>query len=304
VTDTVEKMGSGWICVRSAERRMGKTHLLAAIGRWLSRAGRNVTPLHIVEKQPEGGMSRDVALLALACGHGLESSYEAARPDALRELARLQQSSDLVLVELHGPALDLGPHGIHLDITGRGVRGRMKLQSSDGLEHTAASWTGGEITEEEDPELLALPRWTPKSGPRVGVISLPHRDEFEGYGALRGAEWMTVGLPGRFDYVVIPGCTSTGSDREWLTLQGLDSWLLGQAEQGCRILHGDGAPVELGERFEPGSLRDHKRVSRILGRRIDAPLPDEGKLDELADWLDKWAGDGLLTKWVEAARVN
>lgn len=283
---------------------MGKTHLLAAIGRWLSRAGRNVTPLHIVEKPPEGGMSRDVAVLAMACGHGLESSYEAAHPEALRELARLQKSSDLVLVEMHGSNLDLGPHGVSLEITGRGVRGRMILRSPDGAEHTAASWTGGDITEEDDPELLALPRWTPKSGPRVGVISLPHRDDFEGYGALRGAEWMTIGLPGRFDFLILPGCTATASDRDWMASQGLDSWVRNQAEQGCRILRGEGAPVELGEPFAPSALRDHRLVSRILGRRIDAPLPDEQKLDELADWLDRWAGDGLLTKWVEAARVN
>jgi hypothetical protein len=283
---------------------MGKTHLIAAIGRWLSRAGRNVTPLHIVEKLPEGGLSRDVALLAMACGHGLESSYETARGDAARELARLQNTSDLVLVEMHGEPLQLGPHGVGLEISGRGVRGRMMLRSSDGEEHVAASWAGGELTEVEDPGLMTLPRWTPKSGPRVGVISLPHRDDFEGYGALRGAEWMTVGLPGRFDFLVIPGCTSSASDRQWMSEQGLDVWVRGQAEQGCRILRGDGAPVEVGEPFGPGALGDHKLVSRLLGRRIDAPLPDEKKLDELADWLDKWAGDRLLTKWVEAARVG
>jgi len=43
-------------------------------------------------------------------------------------------------------------------------------------------------------------------------------------------------------------------------------------------------------RLEPGELADYRVLSRVLGRRMAAPLPEEETLERLGEWAGRWRG--------------
>ena len=269
----------------------GKTHFAGGVARWLTAGGWHVGPLHLSARTgdavecPGGKVSRAAALLAECCRLSPALEYEAG----WGSLDDLLRRHDVVVVE--GAAGSAVPEGLttlriervddRLRINGRG---RLKLFEED-------------LMPGADPELEALPVWSFGGGPRTGVISLPHISNFGEYRLLRGSEWITSIAAGQFGVLFVPACSNPGSDVEWLEQTGLLEWIQGQAAGGARLVV-SGWPrntrknrfPEGAMRLEPGELADYRVLSRVLGRRMAAPLPAEETLERLGEWAGRWRG--------------
>ncbi|MBI5084208.1 MAG: hypothetical protein HZB13_06380 [Acidobacteria bacterium] len=271
-------MSSKIITITSAEPGSGKTHVAAALSRWLYRHGYQVAPMHLGPQNgdpvacPEGGtVSRAAALLAEACGLAPAVEYEAG----LEGLKELQAKSDWVVVEAPAGASDSG-------VGGQRRAGRIEIGGLGELPQFEPY-----LMPSHGAETAALPLWTLLSGPRVGVVSLPHIDNFKDYSLIRGAEWLAGPGVGRFGVLLLPATSAEESDRAWLQDTGLERFLLDQTAAGARLVS-SGMNLAGAERFAPGALSDFRVVSAVLGRRMPPPLPDEETLDRLAEWLQDW----------------
>jgi hypothetical protein len=147
------------------------------------------------------------------------------------------------------------------------------------------------------PEVAALPEYR-VGVPRYGVMSLPHIAHFSDYALLRAAEWVAAPMPGRFDALFFPRTTNAQSDREWLSLQGLDDWLFTQRAMGCK-LYATGDPIAPHTEALPReTLLSAEALSLRLGVRLTPPLPADEVLETLADWWDGSPAAVAMMKWL------
>jgi hypothetical protein len=277
------------VTVYSHRPRAGRTHLLASWARSLFQQGLRVAPLHLAPPHPQriacpegGSVSRATAVLAEACGLDPGPPFEsAATLESLRAF-------DVVLVEAPKPLP--GWPGIEVDNNGAAT-----LVRAPGVSFEFPWLAGVDLMPLPDPELDALPPCRP-GAPRVGVVTLPHMDNFTDFLLLRGAEWMTAPLPGRFDVLLLPSTANLGSDQEWLSLQGLDTWIGMQRATGCKVISVGSPWAGAAKSVEQGALADFRVLSRLLGASVPAPLPDARTLDQLACAWDAVAPPGLIAR--------
>jgi adenosylcobyric acid synthase len=75
------------------------------------------------------------------------------------------------------------------------------------------------------------------SGPRVGIVRLPHISNFTDFRLLAPfAEWIARPPQGRFDCVILPGTKNTIGDLAWLRNAGLDDWIVRQSRAGAMVI--------------------------------------------------------------------
>jgi hypothetical protein len=273
------------IPIASARRFAGKTTLAAALARWLHLHSRSVLPLHCSAAAgdavpcPGGGtVSRAAAILAEACGVHPEPEFEVGLP-ALEALSR---RAEFVIVELMaGAEWPAGPEAVFVE---RGAVRMARSRRNLGFFPAPPS----ELFLPESEALAALPPYRPGAGRRTGVVSLPHLEGFPEFALLRGMEWMTAPLPGRFGLIIVPGSSSPGFDGDWMIQQGLSPWIERQKEEGCRVVC-VGGWFAGSEYLQPGALLDYRVVSELQGFRLPQPLPAEEELDHLAGWFERHA---------------
>lgn len=275
------------IAVTSVHAGAGKTHVACALARWLANQGYRPLPLHLSRPGasrvgcPGGGtISRPAALLAEACRVPPEPLFESSW-DALGELAA---RGDAVIVEAPWP--DAQSSGLPLIQVERSPAGI----SINGFALSAC--TAG-LTEAHDPELDGLPEWEFASRPRTGIVSLPHLLDFRDLSLLRGAEWLTAAGIGQFEFLFVPSTANAGHDAAWLVETGLQSWIEQQARGGAVVVSCDWEVVGA-RKVERGDLTDYRRLSRLLGRRLAPPMPDDAVYDDIAEWVAPWARQETL----------
>jgi hypothetical protein len=259
--------------------------MAAAAARRLRQSGHAVAPLMAAAPSgdpvacPEGGtVTRATAVLAEACGFMPEPRFE----NGLQALPQLEAAFDAVVVEM--PArVDAPPSSRNIRVSRVGLElaidGVGSFRRLDGVDLMPAA----------DPELASLPPWSFGKGPRVGIVSLPRMADFSESRLLRGAEWLATPAPGVFDLILVPSSGDPQGDRGWMSEQGLDEWLVRQRLAGCRLFSA-GWNWPGAQTLDPIFLADHRQMSRLLGRRLPAPLPDDETLDRLAAW---WEAAGL-----------
>jgi len=276
-------MSAKVLVVTSETAQAGKTHVAAGLARWLTSRGYHVAPLHLSSRAgdniqcPEGGaVSRAAALLAEACGLSpatwVDSDWS--------ELDSLRTMADVVVVEAPAPVAPIAEFAL------LPVR-----RSGTGIAIAASAplplFQPG-LMPPPDAHLAHLPPWRLGGGPRTGIVSLPHISNFGEFQLVRGAEWLTVPAPGRFDVIFIPATSNELSDAVWLAEAGLDVWLTAQHLAGAKLIASGWRPA--GAEEASGNLLDPRVLSVILGRRIPPPLPDEETLNRLGDWFGHWPG--------------
>ncbi|QOY90282.1 cobyric acid synthase [Paludibaculum fermentans] len=274
------------IAITSRLPGAGKTHVAAALAAWLKREGRHVAPLHLSRPEgdpfqcPEGGtVSRATALLAEACGLPAEPIYESGWPALPALLAR----HDVIVAEL--AAGDSAPAGytvLELPVSLRD--GFIQLGELPPLAPFEPN-----LTPQCPEDVAALPLWSLISAPRSGIISVPHLANFADFQLIRGAEWLTVQAPGRFQLLFVPASLEPAKDLEWIREASLDTWIAAQHASGTRLIS-TGWPYPGAEQLATGALKDNWTLSRILGRRVPPPLPTEESLDRLGHWLSEAPG--------------
>lgn len=260
---------------------------VAALGRSMQARGWRVGSLCPADASapsvncPEGGsVSRPAAILAECCGNNPAPFYEFDGHSIGHAIAALPAYGfDVILAVCLNPpvpdgglSLTAGPDGLRLR-TGADDFGRLSPPPDV------------EFVPVEDDTHRALPPYAP-GRPRVGVISLPHLVNFPQYAILRGAEWITGVTPGTFDYIILPETSNTASDREWVTSRGLVEWFAMQKMAGTRIISFGETYGGLARAGSVADLADYRDVSRMIGARLPAPLPEEETYDRLARWWD------------------
>ena len=230
---------------------------------------------------PEGGAaSRPAAILAECCGNNPAPFYEFDSQSIGKALAALPPYGfDMVFAVLLAPPLPDG--GLALISNPDGQRLRVGTEDFGRLSPPPDV----EFVPVEDDAFRALPPYAP-GRPRVGVISLPHLVNFPQYAILRGAEWITGVTPGTFDFIILPETSNSTSDREWVTSRGLVEWFAMQKMAGTRIISFGETYGGLARFGSVADLADYRDVSRMIGARLPAPLPDEEVYDRLARWWD------------------
>ncbi len=270
------------IIVSSALPGAGKTHFAAGLTCWLRQEGHHSAPLHLSGPAgdavpcPEGGaISRAATLLSEAAGLMPEMIYESG----WGALAELRQRFDTVVVETAaGSPVPAEWHTVRLSRS----EGRIRPGGLASLPEFQPDLMPGYGT-----ELEALPAWRLADGPRCGVITLPHMDNFSDYQLLRGSEWLTAPAVGRFANLFLPATANVASDLEWLAETGLAAWISAQRAAGAR-LSVCGWDYEGATHCERGDPLDFRFLSAFLRRRISPPLPDEQMHGRLAEWFGRW----------------
>jgi len=266
--------------------------LACALARWLANQGYHPVPLHLSRACssrihcPGGGtISRTAALLAEACRVPPEPLLESS----WASLAELAARGDVVIVEAPWEeAESSGLPLIQIERTPAAI-----LVNGFALPLFAPPLTGGDA-----PELEGLPPWDFTTRPRTGIISLPHLFDFRDLALLRGAEWLTSAGAGQFEFLFVPATSNVEHDAAWLEETGLLPWLEEQARGGAVVVS-CGWQVGGARVVEREDLTDARRLSIILGRRLDLPLPEDAVFDELADWAEPWARqESLLREFV------
>lgn len=280
------------LAVTSVHPGAGKTHVACGLARWLTNQGFHPAPLHLGlpgfhQVACPGGrkVSRPAALLAEACRLAPEPLYESDW-SRLEEVAR---RGDVVIVEAQATAgLPAGLPQIRVERDAGGLR-------VNGFPLPAFSPA---VTYEAAPELEGLPEWDCAARPRVGVVSLPHLLDFRDLVLLRGAEWLVEAGVGQFEFLFVPATSNAGHDAAWLEETGLAGWLREQA-QGGAVVAGCGWEPAGARRVEREDLTDYRRLSILLGRRVEPAMPDEAVFDELAAWIAPWAEQERLLEFFQ-----
>jgi hypothetical protein len=290
-------MSARLIAITSPKPHSGKTHLTAALARWLSSHGHSVEILHLGAASPgrvaasDGALiSRNAALLAEAAQVSSGARHE--DPAALPSLA---VAVEFLLIE----TAQAPPADVDLTLQLLDTEGSFKL---DGFGKLPA-WNAPPVVPRTPPDVAAMEAWRVGGWPRTGIVTLPHLANFSDFRIFRGAEWMTAPLPGRFGIIFIPSSTDPGSDSKWMEQQGLSAWLASQSGEGCRVL-ATGWRAPGAEIIEAEDLRDPASASRLVGRRLDPLLPDEETYDRLASWLASWTRFSALIQRIEALVVK
>jgi hypothetical protein len=290
-------MSARWIAITGKQPRCGKTHFTSALARWLVRHGHAVEVLHLggpslarVVAADGSTISRPAAILAEAAL--VESG---GRHEDARSLEALSAASEFVLIESSGE----GPSNAALTLQLSLAEGGYRLEGYGKL----PAWNGPPIVPETPPDVAEMDAWRVGGWPRVGVVSLLNLSNFSDFQILRGAEWVTAPAPGKFAVLFLPETADPIGDQAWLERQALSAWLRNQQEDGCRLVSvGWKAPGA--EVIESGDLRDHVFASRLIGRRLDPPLPAEETFDRLSAWLGAWSRHKSLIDKLEAVVVK
>jgi len=291
-------MSARLISITSASPRSGKTHLAASIARWLALHGHAVEVLHLgtpglarVVATDGSILSRPAAVLAEAAL--VESG---SRHEDRSALAGLSAASEYLIIESAGAEL------IHRRAE------VLRLSSADGafkLEGYGKlpTWNGPPIVPDVPVDVAAMEAWRVGGWPRVGVLTLPNLSNFGDFQIVRGAEWITSPPVGRFAVLFLPATSDPIADKAWLDSQALTPWLVQQRQEGCHVVsigwNWPGATV-----IEPGDLPDAVVASRLIGRRLDPPLPAGETLDRLAGWLASWSRWNSLLERLHAGVVK
>lgn len=268
----------------TAEARL---RVAAAAARALTRQGYTVMPWWPCGGEP-GSDSRGLAILADACR--LFPDEDFAKPGEAPPAACA--AADLVLAFAPaapaGSILGVSEDAAGLDVTLPNAEAAFPHPRIDALLPVMP------------PAVAALPEYR-VGVPRYGVISLPHIVHFSDYALLRAAEWVAQPLPGRFDALFFPMTSNVASDREWLSLQGLDDWLFTQRAMGCKLYTTGEAVAPHTEDLPRETLLSSEALSLRLGVRLPAPLPPDEVLEALADWWDGSAAAAALTEWLDGS---
>lgn len=285
------------IVITGAQPGCGKTHFGAALGRWLARRGLRVEVLHLGARSVYRVVASDGAVISRPAAILAEAALvePGARHEDASRLEELSQSADVVLIESCGavaanPAVEL------------------KLEAGEGFfildgYGKLPEWEGPPISPATPDDVAAMEPWRIGGWPRVGVITLPNLSNFSDLRILRGAEWIVVPPPGRLAVIFLPATADAAADQEWLEAQGLTGWLEQQCEQGCRLVS-IGWKYRTAEAIETGELLDHVIASRLIGRRLDPPMPSEETLERLGDWIGSWPQWKSLVERLEARVVK
>lgn len=290
-------MSARRILVTGTHPHCGKTHLTAALARWLARHGYGVQILHLGSPSPfrvvasDGAViSRTTAILAEAALREPESSHE--DPSRLDYLA---ESAEFLLIESSGEVLPEASATLQLTESEGSYRiegfGRLPL------------WRGPALVPSTPADVAAMQPWRVGGWPRVGVVTLPHLSNFSDFQILRGAEWIVVPPPGKLAVIFLPATADPAGDQSWLEAQGLAQWLDQQRQQGCRLVS-IGWKFPSAEIIETGDLGDHVIASRLIGCRVDPPLPSGDLLERLGDWFGAWPRSKSLIDRLEARVVK
>ncbi len=289
-------MSARLISITSQHPRAGKTHFAAALARWLSSHGRSVEILHLgggsASQLPafDGSLiSRSAVILAEASQVASGRRHE--DPDALPQLAA---AAEFVLIE----SAALPPPASSLTLQLSRGDGFHRLEDFGRL----PSWSGPPLVPETPSDVAAMEPFRIGGWPRVGVVTLPYLANFSDFRILRGAEWFTVPPPGQFSAVFLPATSDPVSDQSWLDRQALLPWLAEQRRQGCRVISlGWKAPGA--ELMEIADFADHAKISRLVGRRLEPPLPEDQTYDRLAAWLGAWSRFKSLVQRIESTPI-
>lgn len=276
-------MSAKVIVISSSLPGAGKTHFAAGLACWLKERGNHAAPVHISAPAgdpvpcPEGGaISRAAALLAEASGLMPEPIYESG----WQAILALAPRFDTVFVE--------APTGAPIP----GVWPTLRLSRNSGRIFPEGFASLAEFQHDlmpgYDSAIAGLPLWSLASGPRCGVVTLPHIANFRDYQLLRGSEWLTVPAVGRFSHLFLPATTNTSHDLDWLQETGLSAWIAAQCATGAK-LSVCGWDYPNADRCEPGDLLDFRFLSARIGRRVPPLMPDEATLHQLATWFGEWA---------------
>ena len=212
---------------------------------------------------------------------------KAAPSGGAEELAALLEHWQYVVIDC-GPGFQ-PPPGPRFELCNASGSGIEILDSVSG-QMLHAPWYNASVLFPEIPaEVAQLPEWTFANAPHVGVCSLPNLRNFADFRLFRGAVWLSSPPAGLFQYVLLPATSDPAFDRRWLAEVGLDAWIERQRSQGCRVICAGSNLVD-GERVQAGELQDFRTVSRLLGRRLAPPEPDDTALEALAVWLERVAG--------------
>jgi len=269
-----------------------RLRVAAALARALTRQGCTVLPwcpAPAPRSAQDDEYPRTLAILADACRTFPDDDFAAAGPDLPAALSR----ADLTVALAPNPdgtaRLEVSEDPLGLD-----------LRLPTGLETSLPHPPIDPLLPDLPREVAALPAY--RVGiPRFGVISLPHIEHFSDYLILRAAEWIAAPMPGRFDAVFFPKTTNPTSDREWLSLQGLDEWIFTQRAMGCK-LYSTGQPLTAHTLDLPReTLLSAPALSAVLGVRLPAPLPEDHVLESLADWWDGSGGADPLAQWISSS---
>lgn len=291
-------MSARLISIASHDPRSGKTHFTAALARWLSSHGHSVEVLHLGGQSTARIPASDGSLISSSAVILAEAAQVASggRHEDPAALPRLAANAEFVLIESvagrPGPVASLT-----LQLT-RG-EGFYRLEAFGKL----PAWNGPPLVPETPPDVAAMEPFRVGGWPRVGVVALPYLANFPDFRILRGAEWFTAPPPGNFAAVFLPATSDPVSDQSWLDRQALRPWLAEQSQRGCRVISlGWKAPGA--ELMEIADFADHAAVSRLLGRRVEPPLPDEETYDRLAAWLGAWSRFKSLVQRIESLVVK
>lgn len=270
------------LVVTSVQAGDGKTHVACGLARWLANHGYHPAPMHLGAAGahqaacPGGGtVSRATALLAEACRLAPEPLFESG----WSRLEEVAQRGDVVVVEAQevpGSMSRLPQILVERGRAGLRVNGFPLPAFSPAVTHEAV------------PELEGLPDWEYATGPRIGVVSLPHLLDFRDLALLRGAEWLAAPGVGQFEFLFVPATSDAAHDVAWLEETGLEAWLREQA-QGGAVVVSYGWDAAGARRVERGDVTDYRRLSLLLGRKVAPPMPDDDVFEELAAWIAPWA---------------
>lgn len=290
-------MSARLISITSDSPRAGKTHFAAALARWLSSHGHAVEVLHLGHQPTSRVPASDGSLISRSAAILSEAAQvpSGEHHENLAALPELSSRSEYVLIESSGA--QVGQTSLDLQLTQK--EGVFRLEPFGKL----PVWNGPPLVPETPADIAAMEPFRVGGWPRVGVVALPYLSNFPDFRMIRGAEWFTAPPPGKFAVVFLPSTSDPISDQSWLERQALLPWLAEQSQQGCRVIAlGWKAPGA--ELMEPADFRDHAAVSRLLGRRVEPPLPEEEVYHQLGAWLSSWSRFNPLIQRIEKLVVK
>lgn len=253
------------------------------LGACLARQGWRVAPLSappagppLSERIVGASHSRLSVVLAEACGLAPEDRFVCLDGNVANALKGLRDFETVIALGL------ASSQGLVMTISGQASQFHVTLgeETLGVLPEIPAD----SLFPQEDGELAALPPQIP-GRPRIGIVSLPHISNFASYSMIRGAEWIAGIMPGNFDVILLPESANPASDRQWLSEQGLREWLVMQKLSGSRLIAFSEGLAPQARVEDASAVAEYRRLSAVIGARIQAPLPSDEDFDRLAGFV-------------------